>query len=110
MNSTTGFLIGAGFIAIVSVPLILKLVPRNRFYGFRTPATLSSDEIWFRANRFAGWALLIAAGVSAGLLIGAPQSARSNAGYEGALFSLPLVIALLASFIHLRHIDDRPDR
>jgi hypothetical protein len=110
MSSTTGFLVGAGFIALVSIPLILKLVPRNRFYGFRTQATLASDDIWFRANRFAGWALLIAAGVSACLLIGAPESARSNTGYEGALFSLPLVVGLLASFIHLRRINAGRDR
>src|SRR2546423_6630531 len=104
MSSSTGFLVGAGFIAIVSIPLILKLVPRNPFYGFRTRSTLASDEIWFRANYFAGWALLIAAGVSAALLIAVPGSARPNTGSDAALFSLPLVIALLASFIYLRHI------
>ena len=105
MSSTTGFLVGAAAIAIVSIPLILKLVPRNSFYGFRTAATLSSDEIWFPANRFAGWALLIAAGVSAGLLLCVPVSVRADAGIDAALFSLPLVIALLASFIYLRHIN-----
>ena len=105
MSSSTGFLVGAGAIAAVSIPLILKLVPRNSFYGFRTASTLSSDEIWFRANSFAGWALLIGAGVSAALLLAIPGSVRSDSGFDAALFSLPLVIALLASFIYLRRIN-----
>ena len=57
MNSTTPFLISAGILALVSIPLIANLVPPNRFYGFRTPRTLSNERIWYRVNRFAGWAL-----------------------------------------------------
>jgi uncharacterized membrane protein len=105
MSSSTGFLIGAGFIAIVSIPLILKVVPRNSLYGFRTPSTLSSDEVWFRANHFAGWALFIAAVVSTALLVTVPGSARPNTGYDALLFSGPIVVALIASFIYLRHIN-----
>ena len=105
MSSSIGFLVGAGFIALVSIPLILKVIPRNSVYGFRTPSTLSSDEIWFPANYFAGWALFIAAAVGAMLLLAVPGSARPNAGYDAALFSIPLVVALAASFIYLRHIN-----
>jgi uncharacterized membrane protein len=108
MSSSTGFLVGAGFIALASIPLILKVVPRNSFYGFRTPSTLSSDEVWFRANHFAGWALFLAAVVSATLLLAVPADARSNAGYDAALFSLPFVVALGASFIYLRRINRGP--
>ena len=107
MSSSSGFLFGAGVIALVSIPLILKVVPRNSFYGFRTPSTLASDEVWFRANRFAGWALFIAAAVGAALLVIVPGSAVPNAGYEALLFSTPLVVALIASFIYLRHINQR---
>ncbi|MDF1752604.1 MAG: SdpI family protein [Verrucomicrobiales bacterium] len=31
---------------------------RNQLYGFRTRKTLSSDEIWYPANQYAGKALL----------------------------------------------------
>ena len=57
-------LIAAGVIVVVSIPLILKVMPRSSRYGLRTPLTLSSDELWFRANYFAGWASVIAAAVS----------------------------------------------
>jgi len=48
-------------LAVLAVPLALGMVPPNGLYGFRTPKTLSSPDIWYPANRFAGW-LMIAAG------------------------------------------------
>ena len=45
---------------VIAIPLILQRVPRNRLYGFRTPRTLASDEIWYPANRVAGIALATA--------------------------------------------------
>ena len=54
------FLIPAVLILLLSIPLIIGIVPRNRFYGIRTRKTLSDDAIWYPANRFGGWALIIA--------------------------------------------------
>ena len=48
MSSTTPFLISAGIIALVSIPLIANVVPPNRFYGFRTRRTLGASYIYFR--------------------------------------------------------------
>ena len=41
--------IGTLFIA-VSVPLILKKVPPNKWYGLRIPATFSDETVWYEAN------------------------------------------------------------
>ena len=49
-----------GLAALVAVPMVLGRVPPNSAYGYRTPKTLSSERIWYPANRFAGWAFLIA--------------------------------------------------
>ena len=65
MNIRIPLLVACGLIAAASVPLILRWVGPNPIYGFRTPRTLSSPEIWYPANAFAGWALLISAAVSA---------------------------------------------
>jgi uncharacterized membrane protein len=35
---------------LVSIPLMLRWVPRNRFFGLRVPATLRSDSVWYDAN------------------------------------------------------------
>jgi uncharacterized membrane protein len=48
-------------LAVLAVPLALGMVPPNALYGFRTSKTRSSPDIWYPANRFAGW-LMIAAG------------------------------------------------
>ncbi|MGE0702615.1 MAG: SdpI family protein [Vicinamibacterales bacterium] len=42
----------------MSIPLILRWVPPNRFYGFRTPATLRSVSVWYDANALNGRHLL----------------------------------------------------
>jgi SdpI/YhfL family protein len=105
VSSSLGFLVGTGLIALISIPLILKLVPRNRVYGFKTPSTLSSDEIWFRANHFAGWALFIAAAVSATLLFMVPESDGSDRANDALLFVLPFIGALVASLFYLRRIN-----
>src|SRR5262245_45515649 len=44
----------------LAIPMILELVPRNPIYGFRTQYTLSSDEVWYRANRISGIAMVLA--------------------------------------------------
>lgn len=52
----------------VGVPLALRWVPPNRFYGFRTSTTFSSLGAWYQINFATGLALM-AAGAVAGLLV-----------------------------------------
>ena len=62
------FFIGLpALIFALGIPLALKMVPPNRFYGFRTSTTFSSLEAWYQIN-FATGLALIAAGVVGGLL------------------------------------------
>jgi uncharacterized membrane protein len=58
MNEVTGFsilfaLVGLLFIGL-SIPLILKKVPPNWIYGYRTKKTLSNPTIWYEANHVFG--------------------------------------------------------
>jgi uncharacterized membrane protein len=74
----------------LAIPMILKKIPRNHFYGFRTPYTMSSDQVWYRANRIGGIALLVAGGfwLAMGLLIpnvtGPSREALRLVGFLGA--------------------------
>ncbi len=45
---------------VVSLPLAFGLVPRNRLYGFRLPSTMTSDAVWYRANRIFAIAMIAA--------------------------------------------------
>ncbi|MBM4319678.1 MAG: SdpI family protein, partial [Deltaproteobacteria bacterium] len=58
------FSVVGALIALACIPLILRKVKPNWLYGFRTRLTLSSPEIWYPANVFGGWALLIASGLN----------------------------------------------
>jgi hypothetical protein len=63
------FFIGLPLLTILlGLPLALKLVPPNRFYGFRTATTFSSLEAWYQINFATGLALL-AAGILSGILV-----------------------------------------
>ena len=57
------FFIPFALIALLSIPLIFGWVPRQFIDGACTSKTLSSDEIWCPANRFAGVVLLISNGI-----------------------------------------------
>ncbi|MEP6718642.1 MAG: SdpI family protein, partial [bacterium] len=38
----------------ISIPLIMRKVPPNSFYGCRTRKTLSNRKIWYDANHISG--------------------------------------------------------
>ena len=46
-------IVGATFV-LLGFPLKYEKIPPNWFYGFRTPKSLSSKEIWYQVNRVAG--------------------------------------------------------
>ncbi|MFP7721440.1 SdpI family protein [Lysobacter sp. A3-1-A15] len=92
--------LACALVALLSVPLILRRVPRNVFYGLRTRKTLSSDAIWYPANVFAGQALALASVAAAGLVWLVPPGAPEWVP------ALPVVAAVLAALVaslwHLR--------
>ena len=55
--------------SLVSIPLILRKIPRNSVYGYRTRTTLSDDRIWYETNAYFGLRFLIGSIVSACLAI-----------------------------------------
>jgi SdpI/YfhL protein family len=58
-----------GVLILASVPLVLGLVPPNRWYGFRLPGARLDPELWYEVNSLGGKlfiaALLICAGINA---------------------------------------------
>lgn len=53
------------------MPLVLKMVPPNPFYGVRTETTLASASVWYKANFWAGLVAVVlglfAAGANAAI-------------------------------------------
>jgi uncharacterized membrane protein len=101
MATPISFLVPCAIIAAVSLPLMFSLVPPNRIYGFRTRRTLADRELWFRANRFSGWALFIAAATSAAIFVLDPEISSGRSGLGLIVFVVPLVAAIIASFAYV---------
>jgi uncharacterized membrane protein len=85
----------------ISIPLVLRLIGPNRVYGFRTGKTLSSPDIWYPANAFAGWTLLIATGVSFMLFWFAPESWVARRWSSAAIILIPVFVAILISALYI---------
>jgi hypothetical protein len=85
-------------LVIISVPLILEIVPPNGIYGFRVSGTLS-PAIWYPANAFMGWALLVAASVGTTLQVVLPPTI--GRWLLWAAFLVPISGAVVASFMYL---------
>jgi len=93
----TVFLLGAG------IPLAMRKVPMNLFYGFRVPKTMSSPEIWYEANYNTGVNMITASGVT--LLVWA-GCFLIGGGALAAFVAVPVTVVtqaagLIVSFVQL---------
>ncbi len=96
-------------VLVLSIPMILGKVPPNGAYGFRTPKTLSSDEVWYPANRAAGWFMLAASVISICLNLALwwtfPEWTLDRAvSWMTGGTMIMLGLSVLASFIYLRRL------
>ncbi len=96
-------------IVALSVPMVLGKVPPNRFYGFRTPRTLASPDVWYPANRASGIYMIVAGAFSlvfnSMILVGFPDwpLGLQLQWMTGATL-IPLLLSLVASLFYLRRL------
>ena len=97
----------AVFVAI-AIPLVLRKVPRNVVYGYRTHATLSDDRIWYEANAHFGRGMIVASVVSALLIVVlyrmqtlSPQAFMTD---SIAVLVMPIVVATIATARYIRKL------
>jgi len=95
-------LVGLGLpLAAVSVPLILRRVPLNRWYGVRTRKAFTSEANWYELNEYGGKLLLVlAGGLLAAGLIGFRVAPEPDSVWAAVFLAVPLlglvpVIALI---------------
>ncbi len=91
------FLIPSVIFFVLSIPLILGLVPPNRGYGIRTRKTMSEPRLWYSANRFGGWALLVSSGIYLALTLVSPSAEKDFSVWlvNLAAFAIPLLVSLI---------------
>jgi hypothetical protein len=88
---------------VLSVPLILRKVPRNAIYGFRTCATLADDFVWYEANAYFGRRLVAFSVISAAaVLMLYSTDGFSSRLFFGSTFAAMLLPSLAAMLLTLR--------
>jgi uncharacterized membrane protein len=109
-TSTAGFTIspvvlGAIYIAL-GVPLALRRVRPNGFYGFRTSKTMDTETIWYEVNAFTGKAFIWCGSVTVSLALLVALLARVFpvgpsvlAPLAVAIDLIPLAVAVVASSV-----------
>ena len=90
-------------LVVISIPLILGIVPPNGIYGFRVSGT-QSPGIWYPANAFMGWALLVAAVIGATLQLTLPRTTARWLLWSA--FLIPVCGAVVASLAYLSRLLD----
>jgi uncharacterized membrane protein len=103
-----GFAVG-GLEALLSIPLVMKKVPPNRFYGFANRQTIDSDRVWYAANRFFGLSLLLCGLLTAGgtavvLAVKSSYGTKVVAGLVLVIVVALFVAALSATVAKLRRL------
>ena len=98
--------LGGGLLFIIlSIPLILKKVPPNPIYGFRTKKTLSDKQIWYKANYYCGLQLFYVGLIYMGfILIEWALKVKNAALYNALLLGLLAVVVLVRSLLYLRKL------
>lgn len=100
-NTLAGLLL-----AIISIPLILRKIGPNPWYGFRVKKTLEDPAVWYPVNAYAGKRLLVVglvSSLSAALLFFVPNLDVNTYALACAGVSLGgLLVTLIQSIWYLR--------
>jgi hypothetical protein len=104
MFVTLVLLLTCALVAILSVPLMLKMIPPNPVYGFRTEKALSNPDVWFAVNAVGGRALLVASGLTALALLGYSGTWLRSPWAQLAALLIPLVAAIVATLAYERRL------
>ena len=103
------FFVATGLLLIgLSIPLMLRRVKPNWWYGFRVRKTLSDEQIWYESNAYAGkWLLMLGSihTVVSFILYFVPTFRADFNAYAatcGVVFMIGFVIMIVLSFRYLR--------
>jgi hypothetical protein len=98
--------LGGLFIAL-GLPMAMRWVPRNRWYGLRVPQTLEDDRMWYPANARSGLDLIAlgVAAVAGGFLLSTSALTEEHQVITGgAVIVAGLLLIAIRGFLHARKL------
>jgi uncharacterized membrane protein len=97
-------------VAGVSIPLILRRIPMNGFYGVRIPKSFVSDENWYAINAYGGRFLALAGAIISvvGLIIRfRPLTGEVAIVVAAVAPAIILVLSIIPVLMFARHLPSR---
>ncbi len=105
------FFVCTGLLLVgLSIPLLLRRIKPNYWYGFRVRKTLGDERIWYESNAYmAKWLLLLGSiHTVASIVFYFIPSYRANlnayAAACGAIFIVGFLLVIILSVRHLRSL------
>jgi uncharacterized membrane protein len=95
-------------VVVLGVPLWIAMIPPNRVYGLRTPATLDNESLWYAANRTTGRDIVCAGAIAFLFSVWLPDKGIGGLAYvllmlaTFALCGAGVVVIYVARARHLR--------
>ena len=87
-------------IFITAIPLALRMVRPNRFYGLRMRKTMASDSVWYPANEMAGRLMVVGSILGLAIMGWVESGVLPALGNHVSLVSLlPTILGALYSII-----------
>lgn len=101
----------AGLVVIgISIPLILRRIPMNAFYGVRIPKAFVSDANWYAINAYGGRVLAVVGAIISlvGLAIRLrPPTSESSIVVAALSPAIVLVLSMIPVLKFARHLPSR---
>src|SRR5678815_1007433 len=107
-----GLVIALAGLAVIgiSIPLILRRIPMNHFYGVRIPKSFVSDDNWYAINAYGGRSLAIAGAIISviGLIIRfRPLTGEAAIVVAAVAPAIILVLSIIPVLMFARHLPSR---
>lgn len=103
--------VGTGLLLIgLAIPMMLRRVKPNHWYGFRTRKTLSDERVWYASNAYGGkWLLIlgIVHTVASFVLYFVPALQNNLVAYTsavGVIFLIGFTVVIVQSLRYLRSL------
>ena len=99
-----GFALFGLLVAGLAIPMILRKVPPNPWYGFRWPKTRRNPDIWYTANEYAGKLMVIAGAVITLASVVLGMLRMSDIAYLALMYQVTVISLLIMGIVSLIYL------
>lgn len=92
----------SGLLVLLGIPLYFRIVPPNRFYGFRTQRTLTGPKAWYAVNRVTGGWMVLTGAITAAIATWVAR-AEYRVPVAAAINLTSFVLGMLLMLVHSLH-------